>query len=113
MIDDDIYHSTVLVSNLGSIECDAIYHNLTNFGTSSFVVTIGEIHRQIIVNAQGEPEARDVCHFGANCDERIADGFYLVQSINMLKHILANPELLEQPMGQHVPVGSGRHKAQA
>ena len=38
---NSIYHSSILVSNLGSIHCDGIYHNLTNFGTNSILLTIG------------------------------------------------------------------------
>ena len=103
MISDDIYHSTLIVSNLGSIQCESIYHNLTDFGTSSMLVAIGQIHKASVVNENGEAEIRDMCRFGMTCDERIADGFYFAKSINMLKWVLAHPEVLEQPIGQ--PVG--------
>ena len=33
LCEDNIYYSSLVVSNLGSIKCDAIYHNITNFGT--------------------------------------------------------------------------------
>ena len=35
---------------------------------------------------------------GATLDERIADGFYFARSLKLIKHILANPELLDVPM---------------
>ena len=37
---------------------------------------------------------------GATLDERIADGFYFVRSLKLVKHIFANPELLELPLGE-------------
>ena len=89
-----IYHSTVLLSNLGSIHCDGIYHNLTNFGTNSIVVTIGEIKESVSV-VDGEIEKRYVCQFGITLDERIADGVYFAKCINLLQYILNNPLLLE------------------
>lgn len=97
LCEDNIYYSSVLVSNLGSIDCGAIYHNLTDFGTSSIVVTIGDIHKEQIINKNGKPETRDVCEFGINLDERIADGFYFIQSIKLLEEIFNNPTLLEDP----------------
>ena len=89
-----IYHSTVLLSNLGSIHCDGIYHNLTNFGTNSIVVTIGEIKESVRV-VDGEIEKRYVCQFGITLDERIADGVYFAKCVNLLEYILNNPLLLE------------------
>ena len=66
---DDIYHASVLVSNLGSIKCGAIYHNLTDFGTNSLIITIGDIHKEVIVNDKGKSEIRDICEFGITIDE--------------------------------------------
>lgn len=95
MVNDNIYYSSVIVSNLGSIDCGSIYHNITNFGTSSMLATMGPIHKEKIVNKNGKEEIRDVCDFGINCDERIADGLYFAKSIQLLQYILDNPELLE------------------
>ena len=89
-----IYHSTVLLSNLGSIHCDGIYHNLSNFGTNSIVVTIGEVKESVRI-IDGEVKKRYVCSFGITLDERIADGVYFAKCVNMLEYILNNPSLLE------------------
>ena len=40
---------------------------------------------------------RDTVDLGLTVDERIADGFYFSQTVKLLKKILENPELLEQP----------------
>ncbi len=91
---DSIYHSTILVSNLGSIKCGAIYHNLTDFGTNSILITIGEIKDEPVV-IDGKVVIRKMCEFGTNLDERIADGFYFIKSLKVFEHIIQNPELLE------------------
>lgn len=90
-----IYHSTVLLSNLGSIKSGAIYHSLTDFGTNSILLTIGEIKEEPVV-VDGKVEIRKMCEFGINLDERIADGFYFVKSLHMLEELLNNPEKLEE-----------------
>ena len=89
-----IYHSTVLLSNLGSIQSGAIYHNLTNFGTNSIVVTMGEIKEDVRV-MDGKIEKRYICQFGITLDERIADGVYFAKCVNLIEYILNNPSLLE------------------
>lgn len=91
---NSIYHSSILVSNLGSIHCDGIYHNLTNFGTNSILLTIGEIKEDVRV-VDGKREKRYVCDLGITLDERIADGVYFAKSVNLLEYILDNPSLLE------------------
>ena len=102
LCEDNIYYSTVLVSNLGSIDCGAIYHNLTDFGTNSIVITIGDIHKEQIINKDGKTELRDMCEFGINLDERIADGFYFIKSIQLLEEIFNNPEKLEEPANSKI-----------
>ena len=100
---NSIYHSTVLLSNLGSIHCDGIYHNLTNFGTNSILLTIGEIKEEVKV-IEGEIVKRYVCDFGITLDERIADGVYFAKSINLLEYILNDPKLLEGKVNDKIVI---------
>lgn len=95
LIANDIYHSTLIISNLGSINCGSIYHNLTDFGTSSTLLTIGTIHKEPVVMEDGKIVARDIVDFGINLDERIADGVYFAKSVQLFEYILQNPKLLE------------------
>ena len=93
---DLLYYSTVIVSNLGSIGCNAaIYHNLTDFGTNSIMVMIGQVADTVTVE-DGKPVVKKMCEFGINLDERIADGFYFVKSLQLFEYLLQNPHLLEE-----------------
>ena len=100
LTDGDCNYSTVLLSNLGSIGGPAVYHHLNNYGTNSIMVTVGTVHKEEVVMPDGHKEVRDMLDFGVTLDERIADGFYYVRSLKLLKHIFANPELLDKPMGE-------------
>lgn len=94
LTNNSIYHSTVLLSNLGSIKCGGIYHNLTNFGTTSIVVTIGEVKKKEEI-IDGKTVVKYVCEFGITLDERIADGVYFAKCVNLMQYIFDNPSLLE------------------
>ena len=94
LMEDNLYYSSVIVSNLGSIKCGAIYHNLTNLGTCSSLVTIGEIKdKEVLIN--GKKEIRKMCEFGITIDERVAEGYYLIKCIKLLEKIFENPKTLE------------------
>ena len=94
LTNNSLYHSTIILSNLGSIHCGAIYHNLTNFGTNSILATMGEV-KEVAKVIDGKIEKRWVCDFGITLDERIADGVYYAKAVNLLEYILDNPKMLE------------------
>ena len=96
----DPNYSTILCSNLGSIQGPAVYHHLNNYGTCSIIVTIGTIHDKEVINPDGSKEIRKYVDIGATVDERIADGFYFVRSLKLIKYICRHPELLERPLGE-------------
>lgn len=94
----DPNYTTVLASNLGSIQCPSVYHHLNNYGTNSIMVTIGTLHKEEMLMPDGHREIRDVVDLGATLDERIGDGFFFARSLRLVKYIFAHPELLEQPL---------------
>ncbi len=99
LVETDPYHSSVVLANLGSIGLPNGYHHLTNWGTTSLFLLIGEAGR-IPFFENEELTFRDGVEIGFTVDERIADGFYFSRSIKMLKLFLEEPELLERPMNE-------------
>ena len=100
LTEGDTNYTTVLLSNLGSIQCPSVYHHLNNYGTNSIMITVGTLHKEEMVMPDGSKEIRDVLDFGATLDERIADGFYFARSLKLIKYIFAHPELLDRPLGE-------------
>ncbi len=100
LTEGDPNYTTILASNLGSIQCPSVYHHLNNYGTNSIMITIGTLHKEELVMPDGHKEIRDVIDIGATLDERIADGFYFARSLKLIRHIFENPELLELPIGE-------------
>ena len=98
---DNLYYSTMIVSNLGSIGCGAIFHNITDFGNSSSLLTMGEIEdREVIID--GKKQIRKICEWGMNFDERTTDGYYFAKSADLLQYFLSHPEELEKPASEKV-----------
>lgn len=90
LIKDNIYYSSLIVSNLGTLKCGGIYHNVTDFGTCSGLLTMGEIKEELV-----DGKKKYFCEFGVTLDERIADGYYYVKSLHLMQYIMNNPKLLE------------------
>ena len=101
-IDSDPYYSSVILSNLGSIKLHSGYHHLTNWGTTSIFVVVGEKKKRPFYDENGNVTMKDSLDLGLTVDERIADGYYYAKTIRLLKKLLENPELLEAPFDEEV-----------
>ena len=97
--DDNLYYSSAILSNIGTFKVGAIYHNLTNFGTASSLITFGEIV---------EENGRWYMEMGATIDERIADGFYFCKALKLIEYIFDTPELMLEPAGKKVSIPESR-----
>lgn len=97
LMKDNIYYSSMIISNLGAIHCGAIYHNLADFGSCSSLATMGEVKDVKVLKEDGTEEIRKLCEVGITLDERVGDGFYFAKSCKMIEYILQHPELLEEP----------------
>ncbi|MDD5823977.1 MAG: 2-oxo acid dehydrogenase subunit E2 [Firmicutes bacterium] len=100
LTDGDSNYSTCLLSNLGSIKCPSVYHHLNNYGTNSFMVTVGTIHKAERIMPDGTKQIRDVVDIGATLDERIADGFYFARSLKVVEYMFEHPEVMEKPFSE-------------
>lgn len=102
LIATDPFYSSAVLSNLGSIKLKSGYHHLTNWGTTSLFIIIGEKKMRPFYNDDGTYDMRDSVDLGLTVDERIADGYYFSKTIRLLKKLMENPELLERPFSEEV-----------
>lgn len=100
LIDTDPYYSSVVLTNLGSIGLQSGYHHLTNWGTNSVFVAVGEIKKRPFFDENGACEMRRSVDLGLTIDERLADGYYYSRSVKLLKYLLEHPEELEKPASE-------------
>ena len=102
LIATDPYYSSVVLTNLGSIKLHSGYHHLTNWGTNSLFIAIGEKKPRPFYDDAGNVTMLDSIDLGLTIDERIADGYYYSRTVRLLKKLLAEPELLERPLSEEV-----------
>lgn len=98
----DTNHTTVLLSNLGSIQCPCCYHHLNNYGTNSILITVGVLKKELKVMPDGSTQPRHILTLGFTADERIADGFYFAKSMKLVEYILQHPKLLDVPLKEEI-----------
>ena len=72
IIATDPYYSSVVLTNLGSIQLHSGYHHLTNWGTNSVFCAIGEKKLRPFFDEKGNVSMRDSVDLGLTIDERIA-----------------------------------------
>lgn len=102
VIETDPYQCSVILSNLGSIKLHSGYHHLTNWGTTSIFVVVGEIKKRLIYDEKCKSSVKDSIELGLVVDERIADGYYFSGTVRLFKKLIENPELLEKPLSTEV-----------
>lgn len=96
LVRTDPNQATVFLSNFGSIGLPAGYHHLSNWGTCSIFVVVGKMYDKQIIDENGNTVTRTFVNLGLTIDERIADGYYYSKTLKMVKHILENPETLNE-----------------
>lgn len=102
LVKTDPNYATAFVSNLGSIGLKVGYHHLTNWGTTSIFVVLGEKKMTPVYDEKGNKAIHETIDIGLTLDERIADGYYYSKTVKLLKYILQNPSLLELPAKEEV-----------
>ena len=78
------------------------YHHLTNWGTCSVFCAIGEAKKRPFFDDDGAVHMKDSVDIGLTIDERIADGYYYSRTVQLLKKLLENPELLDRPLNEEI-----------
>lgn len=91
------FHTSVFVTNMGSIGAEPIYHHLYNFGTTSLFIALGNRRKQRVIDKDGKIIERKVMKLRFVADERIADGYYLSVALKYFTGLFNKPELLEFP----------------
>lgn len=88
------FHSSIFVTNVGSIGLASIYHHLYEFGTTSAFMAIGRKEIKNELNRDGSISTKHVINMRFVLDERICDGYYFASAIKLFKYYIKNPELL-------------------
>ena len=89
------FHTSVFLTNVGSLGIDSIYHHIYNFGTTSLFFSMGKKKKSYIYDEDEIKEEKCITIAFVG-DERICDGHYYASSFKQLNKYLKKPELLEK-----------------
>ena len=92
------FHGSVIITSMGSLGINAIYHHLYNFGNLPVYLSYGKMYTKTVLDEEGKPERRHYVTFRAVVDERICDGYYYASGFKIMKRYLLHPELLDTEM---------------
>ncbi len=87
-IDNDPLFASLFVANLGSLGMDAAQHHLYEYGNIPIFCVIGKKKHCFFVDDADVVKAREVYPLRFTFDERIEDGLYCLQSLELLKRDL-------------------------
>ena len=105
------WHSSIFLTNIGSIGVESIYHHLYEFGTCSMFVAMGKKSRRHTIDHNGDIKSHKSIQLKFVLDERICDGFYYASSMRILNKILSDPSvLLSAPEKVNIDEGVGKKR---
>ena len=87
----DPLFASLFIANLGSIDMDAGYHHLYEYGNISVFMMVGRIHDEVVVGPDRKPTVRPMMTLRYSFDERIEDGLYAARALDIMKKIIEDP----------------------
>lgn len=91
------FHSTMYLTDVGSLGIGSVYHHLYNFGTCSMFCALGKKGRTLKKNDDGDIVYTKTMDIRFTVDERIADGCYFAFAFRDFVKVLRKPETLLSP----------------
>jgi hypothetical protein len=91
------FHTSVFITDLGSLGIAPIYHHLYEFGTTSVFLAFGAKERERVLDDEGKVVVRKTVGLKVVSDERIADGYDYVAAFKFFTRLFRHPEVLETP----------------
>lgn len=89
------FHGSFVITSMGSLGINAIYHHLYDFGNVPVFLSIGKKFSVNELDDDGKLVKRKYVTFKAVTDERICDGYYYASAFKIIKRQLLHPEMLE------------------
>jgi len=91
------FHTSVFITDVGSLGISPVYHHLYDFGTTSVFVSFGTKRTEKVIDSDNNIVNKRFMTMRIVCDERIVDGHYFASAVKLYKTLIENPEKLEVP----------------
>lgn len=91
------FHTSVFVTDLGSVGIQPVYHHLYEFGNTSTFIAFGMKTKEKVINANNEIVNKKYVNLRVVTDERTVDGHYYALAFKLFRNLIKHPEKLELP----------------
>ena len=91
------FHGTLFFTSMGSLGIRPIYHHLYDFGNLPVFGAFGCKRRAYKLDDEGNVTQKKYIDMTFVVDERICDGYYYATFFKYFRHLIRNPELLDNP----------------
>lgn len=91
------FHSSIFVTDLGSLGIKPVYHHIYNFGTNTIFLAFGVRSKEQVVNEDMTVNNRKAMDLKIVADERVVDGYYFASAIKLGMRIMSHPDVLLTP----------------
>lgn len=91
------FHGSMIVTSMGSLGINPIYHHLYDFGNLPVFLAYGKKQTEKVVDENGNVTSKRYIELKVVTDERICEGFYFASAFKLLKKYVENPERLTVP----------------
>jgi hypothetical protein len=89
------FHTSVFITDLGSLGIQPVYHHIYEFGTTSVFVAFGAKQKEKVLDDKNAVIEKKYVNLKVVADERIVDGHYYASAFRLFKKLIENPERLE------------------
>jgi hypothetical protein len=87
----DPMFASVFIANLGSIQMDAGFHHLYEYGSVPIFCMAGQAKKELVVGDDDEPVAKELMTVRYTLDERVEDGLYCARGLDLMRGYIEDP----------------------
>jgi len=91
------FHSSVFITDLGSLGIKSVYHHIYNLGTNTLFIAFGTKTKEHVIDMDNNVRIRKAIDIKTVIDERIVDGYYFANAIKYVKRLMMHPQELLVP----------------
>ena len=89
------FHGSLVITSMGSLGINAIYHHLYDFGNVPLFFSYGKKYTVRELAPDGSVVERRMMDLRVVTDERICDGYYYASAFKIMQRYLQHPDLLD------------------
>ncbi len=97
LLDLSPFHTSIFITDLGSLGIKPVYHHIYDFGTTSIFLSFGTRSKEQVIDGDLSVQHKKKMEIKSVCDERIVDGYYFSTALKLALKLMNDPKILLTP----------------